>query len=140
MKTIVYDKPEIVGPWVCERMGGTYSPADSVAFGLFENGEVIAGIIFDNYQGGSIAGHVAGEPGKRWLTREFLHMCFGYPFLQLKVNVLIGLVDSTNLEARKFDEHCGFKLSCTIPKAARNGDLLIYTMTADECRFLKAKA
>lgn len=80
--------------------------------------------------------HVAGE-GKRWMTKEYLRVCFDYPLNQLKVKKILGLVDSTNMDARKFDEHLGFELEACIKGAGPKGDLLIYSMTAEQCRFLK---
>jgi RimJ/RimL family protein N-acetyltransferase len=90
--------------------------------------------LFDHYNGRSIAMHVAGEGN--WLNRSFLRACFGYVFRQLRVNKVIGLVDSGNESARRFDEHLGFRLEATITGAGMTGDLLIYTMTAAECRWL----
>lgn len=125
----------LIGPWVCERTKGLFSPVDSAAFGLIRNGQIIAGVLFDMYNKSSIAMHVAGE-GKRWLTREFLRVCFDYPFRQLAVKKIIGLVDSSNSQARKFDEHLGFIHEATIADASPHGDLMIYTMTKEQCRFL----
>jgi RimJ/RimL family protein N-acetyltransferase len=130
---IVWDQPERVGRWVCERTNGTYDPC-SQAIGLERDGSLIAGVLFDHYNGRSIAMHVAGEGN--WLNRSFLRACFGYVFRQLRVNKVIGLVDSGNESARRFDEHLGFRLEATITGAGMTGDLLIYTMTADDCRWL----
>lgn len=138
MKRIVADQSDVVGKWVCERTGGTYSPVDSSAIGLDEDGKLIAGVLFDHYNGASIAMHVAAE-GKRWMTREYLHFCFWYPFEQLQIKKIIGLVDESNHQARKFDEHLGFQLETRIKGACVGGDLLIYTMTKDQCRFLGDK-
>ena len=136
MKRIVWDEFERVGTWVCDRTGGTYSSVDSVAIGLEESGELVAGVLYDHFNGASIAMHIAGV-GKNWLNRDYLFACFYYPFEHLKVKKVIGLVDSSNIDARRFDEHIGFKIEATIKDAAPHGDLLIYSMTAAECRFLR---
>jgi RimJ/RimL family protein N-acetyltransferase len=135
LKSIVWDKPEMVGRWVCDRTGGTYDPC-SQAIGLEQDGRLIAGVLFDHYNGRSIAMHVAGEGG-HWMTRDYAKACFGYVFNQLRVNKVLGLVDSTNTAARRYDEHLGFRLAATIPDAGPHGDLLIYTMTRDECRWVE---
>jgi RimJ/RimL family protein N-acetyltransferase len=109
------------------------------AIGLQENGELIAGVLYDNYNGRSISMHVASNGTGAWMTREYLRVCFDYPFNQLGVNVIIGLVDSENLAARKFDEALGFKLEHSVPNAGPKGDLLLYSMTAAQCRFLRMK-
>ena len=97
---------------------------------------MVAGVVFDLYNGRSIAMHVAGEGS--WLSRPYLRACFGYVFNQLGCIKAIGLVDSTNARARRFDEHLGFRLEATIADAGKYGDLLIYSMTRQECRFLEA--
>jgi RimJ/RimL family protein N-acetyltransferase len=136
MTSIVWDQPEHVGTWVCERTGGKYSSVDSAAIGLERNGSLIAGVLFDHYNGRSIAMHVAAD-GPHWLNRAYLKACFAYPFIQLGVEKILGLVDSMNVAARRFDEHLGFVLEATIRDAAPHGDLLIYSMTADQCRFIR---
>ncbi len=135
MKTIVWDDPIRIGEWVAQRTGGLYTPQDSYAMGLEQNGKIIAGVWFDGYNGASINMHVAAE-GKNWMNRKFLQMAFDYPFNKAKVNKIIGLVCSSNLSARRFDEHLGFILEAVVKSATTGGDLLIYTMTRDQCRHL----
>ena len=136
MKRVVYDEVKKVGEWVCERLDCVFDPCASTAIGLESNGKLIAGVVFDNYRHRSIAMHVASE-GANWLSRDFLKAVFGYCFFQMKVNKVVGLVDSGNEKARKFDEHLGFILEGVIKDAAKDGDILIYTMTLPQCRFLK---
>lgn len=134
---IVFDESRI-GPWVCKRTGADYVQGTSTAIGLEKDGQLIAGVLYDNWNGRSVCMHVAAQPGSRWMTREYLRVCFDYPFNQLKVNQIIGLVDSTNQQARAFDEHIGFRVAAVIPDAGRSGDLMIYTMHRDQCRWIGA--
>ena len=94
-------------------------------------------MLFDLYNGKSACMHVAALPGKRWMTREYLKVCFDYPFRQLKLKKLIGLVDSTNADALRFNAHLGFVTEAVVADAGRHGDLHILTMTPAQCRFLK---
>lgn len=132
MSEIVVD--HAIGHWVCARTGGTYTPEDSVSIGRVEGNQIIGGVVFDHYNGASIAMHCAGEGS--WINREFLRKAFGYPFDQLKVQKILGFVDSTNAAARRLDEHLGFVLEATIENATPKGDLLIYSMTREQCKFL----
>ena len=109
---------------------------ESAAIGLEKDGELVAGVLYDHYNTKSVAMHVAAE-GKTSMTRETLKVCFTYPFQQLGVKKIIGMVDSDNQAARRFDEHLGFKLEATLKDAAPKGDLMFMTMTRDECRFLE---
>ena len=132
------DRSDRVGPWVCSRAGGFYIPGSSYAIGLEENGELIAGVLYDHYYvGASIQMHIAAEPGKRWITRENLKLAFGYPFDYLKVQKILGVVQEDNLAARNFDEHLGFTVEARIKDACAGGDLLVYSMTRPQCRFLE---
>lgn len=131
---IVTGKDFIVGPWVCDRTGGTYTEGTTI--GLEKDGALVAGVLYDHYNGASIAMHVAAV-GKRWMTREFLHFCFWYPFKQLKVKKVIGMVPSSNEQAMRFDKHLGFREEARVKDAHPEGDLVILTMTEKDCRFLR---
>lgn len=138
MKRIVWDEPERVGRWVCDRVGGFFHPQLATAIGMERDGVLIAGVMFDNYNGRSISMHVAGEGG-HWMTRDYARACFGYAFGQLGVGKIVGLVDSTNEQARRYDEHLGFRLEATVTGAGKTGDLLIYSMTPEQCRWIGRK-
>lgn len=137
LKVIIDNNNERVGTWVHAHGGGCYR-SGSQCIGLEKDGELVAGIMYDWFNGASIYGHVAAT-GKDWLNRDFLWFAFYYPFEQLKANVIIGLVSETNLIARKFDEHLGFKLKAVIPEADPHGSLLVYTMYKHECKWLTRK-
>lgn len=130
---IVLNQNERVGRWMEERGSGTYHPRVQ-CIGYERDGRLVAGVMYECWNDASLWIHVAGE-GKHWLTREFLRVAFDYPFGQLKAKVLVGLVPANNERARRFDEHLGFKYLATIPHGHKDGDLLIYTMLADECRW-----
>lgn len=134
MKTFTYDE-YLVGPWVCARAGGRFDSL-CTGIGLLEDGELIAGVLYNGCNGRSVSAHIAID-GQ--ITREFLQRIFDYPFKQLRVNVIIGTVDSENLAARRFDEKLGFKLLSVIPDAGPKGDMCVYVMRAEDCRWLHLK-
>lgn len=135
MTRIVVGDNERVCKWMLERGAG--SPNQTAqCLGLEKDGELTAGVQYESWNGASIWMHVAGD-GKNWLTREFLRACFDYPFRQLKAKVVVGLVPAVNKQAQRFDEHLGFKLHSTLPDGHKEGDLLIYTMRPDDCRWLR---
>ena len=136
MKKIIVDQPERVGNFVSRIMKND-GWSSYQAIGLEEDGELIAGVLFDNYNGASICMHVAALPGKRWMTKEYLWYCFHYPFNELKVKRITGLVAESNLEARRFDEHIGFELETRLKDACPDGDMLVYVLWKDNCRFLR---
>lgn len=127
-----------IGRWVCGRTGGVYTEEDSIALGrVDEDGKLIGGVVFEDYNGNSVLMHCAGEGA--WINREFLRKTFGYAFDQLKVHKIIGLVDSTNERALTLDKHLGFVEEAVITGAGKCGDLVILTMTRDQCRYLASR-
>lgn len=141
MKQIIVGQDDVVGPWVCERSEGAWHAGRGTTIGLYdeEAKELIAGVLYEDWNGANVVMHVSAVPGRRWLTREFLWFCFYYPFEQLNVNRITILVPSNNLEARRFDEHLGFILEATLKDAHPDGDLLLYAMRKEDCRWLNLK-
>jgi RimJ/RimL family protein N-acetyltransferase len=125
-----------LAPWMLARMPHGRLPGDAVLVGWESHGRIVACVAYDNFNGASISMHVVGE-GKRWLTRDYLRFCFAYPFEQLRVKKVLGLVPSTNADAIKFDEHLGFVREAVIADAVPGGDLIVYSMTRDQCRHLE---
>jgi len=138
---IITGQDDRVGEWVCQRQqGAEWVPGSGKTIGLeTPEGELVAGVIFDNYNTVNVNMHVAATAGKRWMNREYLWYCFYYPFVELNCKRITGLVSSDNLEARKFDEHLGFILEATLKDADPLGDLLVYVMTKENCKWLKLK-
>ncbi len=127
---------EPVCQWVADRTTTTYYPGSGQGIGIEKDGKLTCGVLFEGYNGKSIQIHVAIEPGAR-MTREWLFVLFDYAFRQLGVNKIIGVVDSTNEAALRFDKHIGFVEEAVIADAGKHGDMHILTMTRQQCRFLK---
>lgn len=136
MRRVISDQSRRVSHWVGSRMGSTWDGA--MAIGLEQDGELIAGVVYDDFNGANINMHVAAT-GRNWMTRAYLHFCFWYPFEQLKVKRVTGLVPAVNMAARKFDEHLGFELEARLVKAHPQGDLLVYRMFRSQCRWLSMR-
>ena len=122
--------------WLCDRI--TLAPTSYIqCLGSIIGGRIRGVIGYDGYNGSSIMMHVAGEQG--WFTKDVLQAAFDYPFNVCKVNMIIGLVPSGNVDAIKFNTHIGFKLETTLVGAHPDGALLLMTMKRGECRYLNRK-
>jgi hypothetical protein len=137
VKTITCDGDRVAKFVARELAIKTWS--NPVGIGIEEDGEMLAGVVYDYFNGRNICMHVAAVEGKRWMTREFLWYCFFYPFVQLGCDRVTGLVPESNLDARRFDEHLGFKLETRLQDAHPDGDLLVYKMMKQDCRFLERR-
>ena len=74
------------------------------------------------------------------MTRELLWMVFDYAFNQAKVKRITGLVGEGNIDARNFDEHIGFVVETTLESAHPTGNLIVYKMFREDCRWLKIRS
>jgi RimJ/RimL family protein N-acetyltransferase len=106
--------------------------------GLERDNELVAGVIYEGWNGVNLWMHVAAEPGKRWMTRDYLRYCFYYPFEELGCKRVSGYVEASNEVARRFDEHLGFQQEAVLKGAATDGgDVVLYVMRRENCRFLE---
>lgn len=122
--------------WVTDRSEGVFVPGLNPAVGISKNGVIVGGVAYDGYNGANINMHVASDGSRNWVTREFLWAIFHYPFVQLKLKRATGIIPSYNSASFKFAEGLGFELETTLKDAHPRGDLLIYKMTPDKCRWL----
>lgn len=126
----------IVGPWVAGHIPGmTYQPGSAAAIGRIKDGQIVAGVLYQDFNGANVFCHIAGVG--RWMNKQYLSIIFDYPFRQLKVRRITVCVASSNTASRRFVEHLGFTLEAILHDAHPDGDLRIYKMTADECRWIK---
>lgn len=103
--------------------------------GIERDGEMLAGVLYENFNGVNVFMHVAAKEGARWLTPEFLRYAFYYPFYEMGAERVTGAVEASNLKARQLDEHLGFKEECRMKGAASDGgDLILYVMWKKDWR------
>lgn len=143
MKRVTTGYDSLIGPWVCERTGGQWLEGMGTTIALVDfHGStctILAGVLYDQFNGASIHMHVAAVSGRRWMTREFLWFAFHYPFNQLGVRKIIGLVPAYKEDVLAFDKHLGFCEEARIKDAHLLSDVVILTMTREQCRFLEIR-
>lgn len=124
----------VVGRWVGE---GAKVPFTEVctAIGWMRGGELVAGILYDGYTGASIAMH-SRVTDKVKISRKWLHAIFDYPFNQLQVKRVSGIVSTANLPAIKANEHLGWKRETVLKDYFPDGDGIVYVMRREDCRWL----
>lgn len=135
MKSLVIGQKERISDFLKQHKAWV-GATNYEAIGLEENGQLIAGVIYDNYEKDArVSSHCAGI-GKRWLNKNFLNVMFDYPFNQLKVNVIVNTVSSNNKDSMRFTEHLGFKQVACIEGGASDGDLIIYALYKKDCKWI----
>lgn len=123
-------------PFMCGVL--QYSPTSyAQTIVCLDDGLPIAGVIYDCYNTVGITAHLWIAEGKV-PSREWYCAIFDYPFNRLKVKKISGQVASGNRAACELDEHMGFVKEAVIKDYVRDGDLIIYTMTREQCKILNS--
>lgn len=135
---MLFSDDSIIGPWVCARVGGDWPIGRGKAIGRLRDGKIVGGILYEDFNGANIMCHIAGE-GRQWLNREFLWAIFHYPFEYLGASRMTAPVASVNQACRRFVEHLGFTQECVMEGAHPQGDIIIYRLKAEDCRWLELK-
>lgn len=123
----------LIGPWLAKELDMVWTPENSTTIGWVENGEVVNGVWYEDFNGKSVTCHIVF---KKPLNRTFLAIIFDYPFIQLGVDKIIGPVKSDNQKAIDFDKKLGFKEEARLLDAFPDADLIFFVMNKEECRFL----
>ena len=94
---------------------------------------------FDSFIGKTCQIHVVNFQ-KKYTPRKLLFAVFDYAFNTAGVETLIGVVNSNNEEAMKYDQNLGFKEVCRLEGMHDDGgDLVLFQMKKQDCRFIKEK-
>lgn len=120
--------------WMRQQM--QTASCEDVAIGLEKNGELIAATSYGKFNQVSMHAHIAIAEGER-LNREFAWFMLYYPFVQIGVNALIVLVDSSRERAIRLQNHLGYQTIAEIPDSCPNGPMLVRVLYKHNCRWLE---
>ena len=136
MITYTFDA-EKVGNWVCEKAGGGYTHL-CTAIGIEIDGILQAAVMYENFTGGNIC-MVWRVDNPNAITRKFYWMAFDYPFNQLKVNRVTGIVREDNFKAIKVNTKLGFQQEFVLKQFLKDCDAIVFVMFKEQCKFIKGK-
>lgn len=123
--------------WVARKVGDGNSFGGAQGIGLqdFVDGDwrFIAGAAYSDYNGPNVIAHIAAEAP---LTRKFVWTIFDYPFNKLKVNRITCTIGEKNLASIRLCEHFGFARETALRNAHPDGDMLVYVMFKEDCKWL----
>ena len=114
--------------WIPEEHRGEQVSMDHVA----------VAVAFNGFMGHVCSMHtVISRPDL--LSRHMIRESFDYIFNTCDVKFVFGPVDSTNKAAIEFDTRLGFKELYRIEGGGVDGDLIIFGMAKQDCRWIKGK-
>ena len=131
---LTFDAPTVAA-WVANHAEA--DPRLTVAaIGWQRDDEITCGVFFENYTGKSITATIAVANGAV-MPKEFLRAIFDYPFNAIGCWKMIALVAESNYKSQNLVEKMGFTVEGRISDYYPDGDLIIYSMTKLQCRFLE---
>lgn len=121
---------------------GVFAPSGQtqvLGFVDAETDAVVGGWMFERYtgRGGSVYAHWAASD-KGWLTRTSLNIVAMYLFDQLGVRMVFGEVRASDEYVIRVMEKLGFKQVTRLQGYFPDGDLLLYSLSKRDCRWLPA--
>lgn len=117
---------------------GVHTPLGPVrVMGFVDEEGILGGFMFERYTGvtGSVHVHWAGR-GPGWLKRTMLKLVAIYVYDQLKVDIMYGEVRASDEAVRSIDRRLGFVETAVLHGYFPGDDLIVYSMTKDQCRWL----
>ena len=125
-----------VGHWVTAQTEGGYWPERSVAIGLERDGQLVAGTVYENWNGKSVVCHIAWQR----VTPAYMAAVYDYAYNVANVDKIIGPISSNHTRALALVSKMGFSEEARIKGAAHDsGDIVLMTQTPDKCRYLEPR-
>jgi len=136
---VVFGSDMEVADWVASHIPEFKVDENSTALGVIRDGELIAGVIYERYNGVHVEVSIAtADP--RWAKRSTLKTLFGYPFNQLRCKAITVLVPSSNMESLNLATKLGFRPEAFIKYSAHDGSaLVVLKMFKEDCHWIEEK-
>jgi RimJ/RimL family protein N-acetyltransferase len=118
---------------------GVALATDMKAIGLVQGGEVVAGVLYENWNDVNVWMHIAVRPGVM-VSPRWARYAFAYPFDEAGRERITAEVAAGNQPCRALIERIGFRVEAVLQGAARLGsDLLIYRLLRADCALLRPR-
>ena len=138
MSELIYDQGERLIEWAQGVVGCKFR-GDAKAIGCVSGDEILAVTVFDGFSECDCNMHIASNGTGYWMSRSLLVASFSYPFIQLNLRRVTGLVPASNTKALQFDYHLGFKLEGRCRNALPDDDIIVLGMLREECPYIPKK-
>jgi len=133
---VVFGFDREVAQWVAQRIIGFSPSPDAKALGVVSNGELVAGVVYERWNGVHVEASIAAN-GQVWATRSTLFRIFHYPFNQLGCEAISVLVPSSNIPSLNLATKLGFEPEAIVRFAAHDGSsMVVLKMFKDKCKWI----
>jgi RimJ/RimL family protein N-acetyltransferase len=108
---------------------------EAKSLAAMEDGRILGVVVFDAFTPYDVNMHIVIED-RRCVTRRILKEVFSYPFKQLGLRRVTGLVPASNVPALAFDLRLGFRHEGRKLHGAGDEDEIVLGMTRESCRWI----
>ena len=130
---LVYDQHIL--EWASDVIGFPFRD-DAKVIGASFDGDLRAVVVYDGFSECDCNMHIASDGSARWLSRGFLRAVFAYPFIQLGLRRVTGLVPAKNERALNFDLRLGFEHEGLCRDALPDDDIIVLGMRRSVCPYI----
>lgn len=133
---LVCGRDREIAEWVSKRAPHAENGFDKyVCLGVERDGELIAGVVYNDYRKHSIHASIASTD-PRWATRKTLKAFFSYPFIQCGCGRITTYCGASMTSVRRFNERLGFTQEGLLRRGFGDDDCIVFGMLKEECRWL----
>lgn len=134
---VVFGADAKVSEWVAAKIPGLQVSPNARALGVIKGGKLVAGVVFENWNGVHIEAAIAAHPNAAWADRKTLYALFRYPFIDLGCKAISVSVPSSNLPSLNLATKLGFQPEAIIKFAAHDGSsLVVLKLLQENCRWI----
>jgi hypothetical protein len=120
-----------------QEYAGAVPTPDMHVIGWVEGDSLKIVVGFNGWLGSVCQMHVAFAPDWHFSPRDMLRQVFEHVFTNSGRKLVLGIVNSKNERAMKYDQHLGFREIHRIPGMHDDGgDIVVFGMRPEECRYL----
>lgn len=135
---LVYGRDEEVAEWVGKQLmkdAEAFKPC--VAVGIERDGQLIAGVVYNNYQPNLLIEMSIFSVDSKWASRHNLKALFHVPFTQYNLRRIQALCSAKDEGVQMFLKRLGFTHEGTHPCAYHDGGTaLSFGMLKQHCKWL----
>lgn len=119
-----------------QHYAGVEPAPENKYVGWAEENKIKMAVCLNHFMGHMCEIHVAMAKGYTHTPKAMLREVFQLAFDGMKRRALVGVVEEGNEKALRYDKHLGFVEKTRFEgMAANGGDIVILTMTPEQCRY-----
>jgi RimJ/RimL family protein N-acetyltransferase len=134
---IVFDQDPRLLAFASVVLGVRFDPAQSTWISnIADDGEPLAVVVYTRFSPYNCEMSIATDGRRKWATRAFLRSCYRYPFIQLGLVRVTGVVEDGNERALRLNQALGHVEEARLKSWFGAKDGIVFRLLKSECRWI----